>query len=183
MTYLIDGYNLLHALGLLRSRVGPHGLEKARLRLLGYLSGAYGPAATAVTVVFDAHDAPPGIEQQHDYQGVHVRFAVDVPEADDLIEQLIRHDAAPRQLTVVSDDHRVQKAARRRHCQVVGCLDYMEELDRSRRSRRQARQETEKQQGMSPEEAQHWLKEFADLENEPDLKALEPFDFSEEGFE
>ena len=33
--YLIDGYNLLHAMGVLQGRVGPLGLEKARLRLLG----------------------------------------------------------------------------------------------------------------------------------------------------
>ena len=51
MPYLIDGYNLLHAMGVLRGKVGPQGLEKARLRLLGLLRGVYGKDAGAVTVV------------------------------------------------------------------------------------------------------------------------------------
>ena len=32
--YLFDGYNLLHATGHLAGKVGPHGLERARLALL-----------------------------------------------------------------------------------------------------------------------------------------------------
>ena len=45
-----------------------------------------------------------------------------------LIEELIRNEASPRLLTVVSDDHRIQHAARRRGCVVLGCLDYYERL-------------------------------------------------------
>lgn len=179
MTYLVDGYNLLHAIGLLHPRLGPHGLEKARLGLLGYLSGTYGSKATTVTVVFDAHHAPPGSDDELDYQGVHVRFAVHHPEADDLIEFLIRHDSAPRQLTVVSDDHRLQQAARRRRCHVLGCLDYVEELNRLRHSREKSRPEAEKRDRLSPAETERWLAEFGDLDNAPELKAMEPFDSGE----
>ena len=45
MFYLIDGYNLLFALGVLRDRTGPEKLEKARLRLLGFLHSAHGDEA------------------------------------------------------------------------------------------------------------------------------------------
>ena len=38
MKYLIDGYNLLHALGLLRTRAGPGHLLKARLGLMRFLA-------------------------------------------------------------------------------------------------------------------------------------------------
>src|SRR5258708_7083624 len=102
MRYLIDGYNLLHAMGMIHGRAGPQGLEKARLRLLGLLHGTFGDQTSTVTVVFDAAGAPPGAKDQHDFQGIHVHFAVHQKEADELIEDLIRHDAAPRQLTVVS---------------------------------------------------------------------------------
>ena len=61
--FLIDGYNLLHAMGVLHGRVGPTGLQKARLRLLGLLHGAHGEASSAVTVVFDAAHAPPADEE------------------------------------------------------------------------------------------------------------------------
>ena len=182
MLYLIDGYNLLYALGVLRGRVGPTGLEKARLRLLGLLRGAHGDEATEVTVVFDAAGAPPGAAEAQEYEGIQVRFAVRQPAADDLIEILIRQAGAPRQLTVVSDDHRIQTAARRRQCVVLGCGDYLDWLERQRRARRMpAPQTPAKPAGSSADETRHWLREFADLEQDSDWKDLfEPFDFGDE---
>ena len=54
MFYLIDGYNLLHALGMVRRQLEPAGLERARRALLEFLKKAHGEEASAVTVVFDA---------------------------------------------------------------------------------------------------------------------------------
>jgi predicted RNA-binding protein with PIN domain len=182
MCYLLDGYNLLHAMGLLRGRAGPTGLEKARLGLLGLLRAVYGEEATVVTVVFDAAHAPPGVPQEEDYQGIHVRFAVQQEQADDLIEALIRHDSAPRRLTVVSDDHRIRDAAERRRCKVSSCAEYLEWLERHRRERgRSARQADAKPEHVSQEESQHWLREFASLQNDPGLKELsDPPEFFDE---
>ena len=182
MSYLIDGYNLVHAMGLLPGKVGPTGLEKARLGLLGLLRSVYADEATAVTVVFEAANAPPGAPGEEEYQGIHVRFAVKQEQADDLIETLIRHDSAPRQLTVVSDDHRIQRAAQRRHCIVSGCADYLEWLERHRRERRRSQREpSPKPESLSQEETQHWLREFASLQNDPNLKELsDPLEFLEE---
>jgi predicted RNA-binding protein with PIN domain len=183
MSFLIDGYNLVHAMGLLRGKVGPAGLEKARLGLLGLLRAVYGDEAASVTVIFDAANAPPGIPAEEDYQGIHVQFAVRQEQADDLIEALIRHDPAPRQLTVVSDDHRIQRAAQRRHCTVYGCAEYLDWLERHRREkRRSARQRSPKPEHISEEETQHWLREFATLQNDPSLKELsDPIEFLESG--
>jgi predicted RNA-binding protein with PIN domain len=182
MTVLIDGYNLLYAMGVLHGRAGPHGLEKARRRLLGLLRGAYGERAGDVTVVFDAAGAVRGAEEQLDYQGIHVHFAVHQQEADDLIELLIGRDSAPKRLTVVSDDHRIKQAARRRHCTALGCGEYLETLYRRRRRHDQPGEETEKAQAVSQEEMRHWLDEFAGLEDDPAVKDLfDPFDFGEEG--
>src|SRR5262249_28988052 len=122
MRYLIDGYNLLHATGHLAGKVGPHGLERARQTLLERLA-AFAKGAGEGTVLFDARKAPRSAEREQVYQGVHVRYALD-READDLIEELIRGDSAPRSLTVVSDDRRLREAARRRHCPTQGCLDF-----------------------------------------------------------
>jgi predicted RNA-binding protein with PIN domain len=167
MRYLIDGYNLLHAMGLLLGKVGPHGLEKARLALLGRLHARYGADAGRVTVVFDASRAPPGAAAEQDYKGVRVRFALR-EEADDVIEELIRSDSAPRRLTVVSDDHRLQNAARRRCCPVLGCLDFLDELARPRpaRARREA---PAKPDGVSRDDLQRWLRTFADVDRDPRL--------------
>jgi predicted RNA-binding protein with PIN domain len=187
MRYLIDGYNLLHAMGLLCGKVGPHGLEKARLALLGHLSSCHRAPGHGletiphhpITVVFDASGAPPGADPEDDYQGIHIYYALD-GEADDLIEDLIRRDSTPGQLVVVSDDHRIQQAARRRRCPVLGCLDYVEEMENLRRPKPPSESSLAKPERVSDGETQHWLREFADLVNDPKLlDALGP-DFHDE---
>ncbi|QEG42951.1 NYN domain-containing protein [Roseimaritima ulvae] len=119
MLLLIDGYNLLHQSDLLgRSRAGEW-LRQARQRLLRQLAKHLGPDLGAATcIVFDAEDPPPGRPSQLHFQSIDVRFAVDYPEADDLLEELIAQHPAPTRLTVVSSDHRVQRAILRRrgHC-------------------------------------------------------------------
>ncbi|HTU89431.1 MAG TPA: NYN domain-containing protein [Gemmataceae bacterium] len=179
MRYLIDGYNLLHAMGLLCGKVGPHGLEKARLALLGRLCGELGDDARSVTVVFDASRAPPDAVEEDDYQGIHIRYALEA-EADDVIETLIQREATPRQLTVVSDDHRIQQAGRRRRCGVRGCLDYLDEMESRRHSKPAQPEASLKPEGVSSAEAQHWLREFADLANDPKWRAALGPDFCEE---
>ena len=175
MRYLIDGYNLLHALGLLSGKVGPHGLEKARVNLLGRLAGAFGPDAGNVTVVFDASRSPPGADAAGQYQGVRVHYTHH-QEADDLIEEFIRHDASPRKLTVVSNDRRLKDAARRRQCRVLGCADFLDQIDQKRRPGDTCPPEkSAKPEEISPDEAQHWLREFGDLVDDPKLKDW--FDF------
>ena len=173
MAYLIDGYNLLHAMGVLRGRAGPKGLQKARLGLLGLLSATYAEDAPSVTVVFDAAGAPPGVPQTQEYQGIHVRFAVHQDQADDLIEDLIGHESAPRQLAVVSDDHRLKQAARRRRCQVLGCEEYLAWLEYRRHQSRKSPPDPEsKPSEDSADEREHWLQVFADLQNDPRLRVL-----------
>ena len=57
-SYLIDGYNLIHALGMIRKLMGPGGLEESRNTLLAFLAKAFGENASRVTIVFDAQHAP-----------------------------------------------------------------------------------------------------------------------------
>jgi predicted RNA-binding protein with PIN domain len=182
MLYLIDGYNLLFALGVLRKRMGPDGLEKARRNLLGVLHGSFGDESHHVTVVFDAAKPPPGVPAEMTYQGIQVRFAIGMAAADDLIEVLIRKASAPRHLTVVSDDRRIKDAARRRHCVVSGCGDFLQEMERRRKpAPPPPGEQPAKPSGVSSEEADHWLKEFADLADDPAMKELQdPPEFFED---
>ena len=147
-TYLIDGYNLLHAMGVLGGRVGPHGLEKARARLLGLLHGAFGEEAGAVTVVFDAAQAPPGLAAEQDYRGVHVLFALGKQEADDVIEQEIRQASAPKSLQIVSDDHRIQQAGRRASARFrAASSSWNGSMSIARQKRRQRRSSRKRRKG------------------------------------
>src|SRR5262249_43377647 len=171
-TYLIDGYNLLHAMGVLHGRVGPGGLEKARLALVGLLHGALDKQAADVTVVFDARHPPRDAEARRTIHGIRVVFAIGAGEADDLIEDMLRHAGAPKALTIVSDDHRLQTAARRRTAGVLGCGDFLDLLQKRRRPRAAARSADPQRQPRSDAETAAWLKEFGDLQRDPEFKDL-----------
>ena len=170
MRYLIDGYNLLHAMGVLLGRVRPQGLERARLNLLERLLALHGDDAARVTVVFDAANAPPGAEPEQDHKGVRVLYALR-QEADDVIEALIQSDSAPRQLTIVSDDRRLKEAARRRQCAWLGCLDYLEQAGRPP-APKAAADALVKPPALSAEETRAWMEEFGDLADDPKFKGL-----------
>ena len=164
ISYLIDGYNLLHAMGVLHGKVKRGGLEKARLGLLDLLREAFGNQADGVTVVFDAAGAPAGAKDHQEYQGLHIRYALGRQQADDVIEQLIQKDGTPKKLAVVSDDRRLQKAAQRRQAQALGCGDFLDLLDRFRRPRRPAPVTPDKTEIMSDREKQEWIETFGDLD-------------------
>lgn len=120
MSLLIDGYNLLNAVGIVGRGVGPGGLERSRLALLNFLAESLQPEEVVrTTVVFDAADAPPGLPRVVEHRGLTVRFSAGYEDADALIEELIRAESAPKRLTVVSSDHRLHRAARRRKARAV----------------------------------------------------------------
>ena len=115
MSILIDGYNLLHASGILGRGVGPGGLERSRTALLSFLAESLEVEEISQTVVvFDAGTPPHGLPRSLVHRGITVYFSSGHADADELIEELIQADNAPRRLTVVSSDHRIQRAARRR---------------------------------------------------------------------
>jgi uncharacterized protein len=170
-SYLIDGYNLIHALGMIQKHMAPGGLAAARTRLLELLAAGFGADASSCTVVFDAKQAPRGVSRSQDYRGLAIRFAPKQQSADDLIETLIAEAADPKALVVVSNDARLQHAAKRRGARAwshEAILDLLE--------KRQAPAPTEitptkeKTDHVSPEEMKHWLKEFGALEKDPKLK-------------
>lgn len=112
---LIDGYNLLFASSVFASSVGPPTLQRTRDALLQFLADRIDAKLLARTIiVFDATQAPPGLPGQLTFAGMQVLFSRRGQEADALLEDLIGAHRAPRELLVVSSDHRVQRAARQR---------------------------------------------------------------------
>src|SRR5690606_3973739 len=109
MRLLIDGYNLLHVSGVFAPRGGPASLERSRNALLAWLAATLeADEITHTTVVFDAREAVAGRPSSFNYRGISVMFASEYEDADALIEALVRAESAPRRLTVVSSDHRIQ---------------------------------------------------------------------------
>jgi hypothetical protein len=163
MAIVIDGYNLLHASGILPRGVGPGTLERARAALLNFLveSLEQNELAKAV-VVFDARAAPKGRPRLVTHRGLRVHFAPNPGDADALIEQLILDDHSPRQLIVVSSDHRLQRAARRRRAHAIDSDRWYAEVVQRRMGRQQrADDDAPKPAGpLSDHEVARWLSQF-----------------------
>ncbi|MFO0951867.1 MAG: NYN domain-containing protein [Isosphaeraceae bacterium] len=181
MRILIDGYNLMYAGGLLGKRLGPDGLRKVRHRFLNDLADRLGPLdAPQTTVVFDASQPPDGLPSQTPHKGLTVVYAVNDADADARIETLIARHSHPKGLTVVSSDRRIRQAALRRKARAVTAHDYWNELDARRRPPR-VRSHTEapspaaEEKRPFPTETEFWLREFADLDAQPETReALNP---------
>jgi predicted RNA-binding protein with PIN domain len=165
--HVIDGYNLLHAAGLARRTYGPGDLERSRNRLLALLRTHLRPAERArTTVVFDAADAPFDLPRRLTLEGMTILFAARGGDADTEIERLIAAHSAPRQVRVISSDHRLQKAARRRRSVAIDCEVFLARLDRRGPAAEEPharRPESPKYGGaMAALETEHWMNVFAE---------------------
>lgn len=112
---IIDGYNLMHV-----SRFKPTSQHEGELRrcregLLALLaSHLHRSHHRDITIVFDSENAPKHLPDHSQWQHIAVIFARNENSADDLIASMVVQHSNPKQLVVVSSDHRVQVAAKRR---------------------------------------------------------------------
>ena len=163
MRYLIDGYNLLYALGLARKYGGRGAWDRSRRLLLDWLADRHGPTAGEVTVIFDAQNSFGGvIEESH--RGLRV-LRDRGRTADDMIEDLLREEKSPETLTVVSNDGRVREAARRRGAVVRKCDEYLDDLLGRKQTLKSARSPdpvAEKDVRPTPDEQAEWERAFGE---------------------
>jgi len=160
---VIDGYNLLHAAGFARRRYGPGDLERARHKVLSLIAEQMSDEQRRrTTFVFDAKDPPPDASGHGAHAEMLVLYAHEDEEADDLIERLIDAHSAPRQLIVVSSDHRLHKSARRRKSVALDSDAFLDECARRVYARRTPRAEPEIKPGCdtSPAAIEEWLAVF-----------------------
>jgi predicted RNA-binding protein with PIN domain len=165
MPLLIDGYNLLHATGIVGSGSALTELHRSREALLRYLAASIDPTERPrTTIVFDAAGAPPGLPRTLDHEGITVHFARDYADADAMLEELIAAHDTPRSLVVVSSDHRVQRAARRRRATAIDSDRWYAELCATRRRGTELPTPPQKPTGnLSADEVNFWLSQFAVL--------------------
>jgi predicted RNA-binding protein with PIN domain len=120
MSLIIDGYNLLHVTGIFGRGQGPGGFDRSRRALLNFLAESIDPRELPrTTVVFDAAEAPPGLPRKLKHGPMTVHYATEYGSADALIELLVSKHSSPKRLVVVSSDHRLHRAARRRRATAV----------------------------------------------------------------
>lgn len=130
---VIDGYNLMHAAGLGRSEYRPGELERNRNRLLSQTAAVLDEQIAAdALVVFDAHLAVP---RDSDHvpplarSPLAVRFSREGRDADAEIELILETHSSPRQILIVSSDHRLHKAAARRKATCIDSEDFLRQFD------------------------------------------------------
>lgn len=169
---LIDGYNVMHALGYLSRRTLANQLEGARRRFLDFLADRVAERNVHCAVVFDAANAPAHVPAEIDYKGLKV-YSAKRQEADELIEDLIRRHSAPKKLVVVSNDRRLRQAAGRRGSMALGAMELLDWLDRPDAPVQSAEEE---QRGTGA--AKDWLREFGHLDADPTLGG--PFQFPDD---
>ena len=177
MRLLIDGYNLLHVTGIVGRGIGPGTLERSRRALLNFIATSLEASQRReTTVVFDAKQAPPGLPRTQQHHGLTVMYASQFEDADALIEELIRTDSAPRRLVVVSSDHRLQRAARRRRATAVDSDQWYANLIQKRRDHAaQKNAAPEKPSApLAKAEVQWWLAQFADIDLNTLLEDSDP---------
>jgi predicted RNA-binding protein with PIN domain len=103
-----------------------------------------------------------------------VHFAQRNSDADEMIEDLLEAHTNPRSLTVVSCDHRVQRAARHHGATFVDSEQWYSDLKATLRSRKSANNDAAKPAAATPDELAYWLKEFGDAPTPPDSDAIFP---------
>jgi predicted RNA-binding protein with PIN domain len=178
---IIDGYNLMYAAGFGKRRYGPRGLEKCRNWLLDYLANHLtGRQRARTTIVFDAANAPADLPRHIKQNGMEIMYAADWNDADSLIEELISDHSAPRQIRLVSSDHRLQKAARKRRAKFVDSELFIEELEKRGPVTDESGSKTENRKSRSPKysgevseaETEAWLKEFGEISEAAALEKM-----------
>lgn len=176
---IIDGYNLMHAVGLARGKLVGKQLEGARARLLRRLAYQLSKDERALAiVVFDAKTLIPVSTREELIEGFRVLYPEPGHEADELIEQLIAQDPQPRKLRIVSSDRRLHRAARERMAASVNCDKFLDELDDRRPAptdpppvakptpdtHQTKNTSSTKTVSQPPVDVNYWMKEFGDVE-------------------
>ncbi|MEO2014031.1 MAG: NYN domain-containing protein [Fuerstiella sp.] len=171
---IIDGYNLMHAAGIARRSYGRGDLERCRNQLNRLLTDLLGRNALSRTsIVYDAFDSTSDANRSQDHAGLHVLFAPKGTDADTEIERLLNRHSSPKQVLVVSSDHRLHKAARRRKANCVDSEDFLAGIQTSAETdTRQPEQRRPPQENTSHEavevQLQSWADEFEGLEDQAD---------------
>lgn len=168
MALIIDGYNLLYVTGIVGDVAGAGGtFQRSREALLNFLATSIPEAERGqTTIVFDAAEAPPGLPRTINHKGMTVRYASDYTDADALIEQMIGENHVPKSLLVVSSDHRIQRAARRRRAAFIDSDRWYSELWQRRLASQQVAQLDKPVTQLTAAEIEFWVEKFTSGEQQ-----------------
>ncbi|MHC5082647.1 MAG: NYN domain-containing protein [Planctomycetota bacterium] len=156
MPFIVDGYNLLRSIQKLEEFAAFTEVQMCRA-----IADFLHCVRDRGHVVFDGI-GPPDKSALGGISGLEVYFSGENLEADDVIEQKILDNTAPKSLIVVSSDRRLRTAAKKRKATSIqselfwqGLLNEME-----MNALRPAPEPTEKRNGLNERETDLWLDAF-----------------------
>ena len=132
MLWLIDGYNLMYAMGAISGKEpGPEAFRRKRRRFLNVLADALGASGPGRQRWSSTPIRPrPTSISSPSFKGLTLIFALGDENADARIEQLIAQHSAPKSLTVVSTDRRIRRAAARRKARAMTAEEFLDLIER-----------------------------------------------------
>jgi predicted RNA-binding protein with PIN domain len=159
MPLLVDTFNVLHQTGVL-----PPAIAGVDVEGLIELIGRSRFRRHHVRLVCDGASR---VTEDVELPGtMAIEFSGKGRTADDVIIHHVKRSTAPRQLTVVSSDREIQKAARKRRCTVLGSPEFLRQLasdyEKDERSREREANERPARllRPLSPRDTTRWLNEF-----------------------
>lgn len=155
MPLIIDGHNLWWSI----QRASEESKSITDLQLC-YIVGRYLKlTGEKGEIVFDGSGPSDKIGFDN-ISNLEVLFAGLAGDADTVIADKIRASTAPKRLTIVSSDRKVQAAARTRKAEVIKSEVFWTNLQKQLGRRRTIREPSAKRWGLSESETEQWLKLF-----------------------
>ena len=152
---IIDGYNLLHSI----QKTSEDFSSTSDVQLCCILGRYLKLVGENGEIIFDGI-GPPDKSRFDNISNLEVLFTGRSCDADTVIENKIRASSAPKRLTIISSDHRLQDAARARKATSVKSEVFWNTL-RKQMSRKSAPKEPlAKRLGLNEGETEQWLKFF-----------------------
>jgi predicted RNA-binding protein with PIN domain len=150
--YIIDGYNLLHAIPSLKKMLTRDALG-AREQLIALIARQTMKRKFRCTIVFDG--APPsGSRPPAQQSPVHVAYSTGI-SADSYIRNMIEKSKQPTNLVVVSSDHEILN-----HAHACSCTTHTSKYFSGLLFQEEDRGEEKEQTPLSKAEVEEWLKIF-----------------------
>jgi predicted RNA-binding protein with PIN domain len=150
--YIIDGYNLLHAVPSLKKALlrDPTG---AREQLILLVSRQTFKRKFRSTIVFDGVK-PAGEQASHTHSPVHVVFSSPL-SADIYIRQMIEKSKRRTEMVIISSDHEILN-----HARACSCATHTSKYFSGLLFQEEDRGEEKEQTPLSKAEVAEWLKIF-----------------------
>lgn len=164
MLNVIDGYNFIFKITRLEGVVERESLERAREELISLLARYKLISGQDLTVVFDGREQKeqlPGPTEQF-VQGIKVIFSKAVTADEDIIS-LIERFPNPKEITVVTSDNSILKAATRQGCHTSPPEEFYRKITRLLKKEKfttPGKEPTGKYQDLQEHEVKYWLKYF-----------------------